>query len=302
YTAKKNGLKNDFSLVFAVTISSLHTIVRWINTQIIDIWLAVFFLISLSLFQKPVKKISYFIFLGAACGILIGSKYTGVYFLFILLLFNFKKIIKVLSLQRLVAFLIPFTILGLMWYLRNYLLTQNPIYPQAFLFFKGANNSMLSNNVYRSLSYPNGLNNFLNAFFSEYFIFSFALLVPIAFLFKKFRQKKINKAKTLITIGFLNLLVFFSLPSDRYDYIAVSVIRYTYPSIIPIILGIFIIAKEYKKEVLLSFFSLSSFIIVPELSFYPKLLFLFVPLALLIFYFEETFLFMKNKVHLKGGK
>lgn len=305
FLGKSFGLKNELSVVFASSITTLHTIVRWINTQIIDIWLLVFFALSLALVQKPQKKLSYFVLLGFSSGMLIGTKYTGVYFLFVLLIFNFKKILKVINLKLFIAFLIPFTVFGGLWYLRNYLLTGDPIYPQDFLFFKGvgARFPILENNVLRSFFYPNGVLNNINAFISEYGVFALSLFTPFLFLVKKIRNnKKLNKAKLLIVMGFLNLIVFSILPSDRYYNIVVSVVRYTYPAFIPLILSVFIISQKFKKEVLISFIVLSSLIIIPELSFYPKLMILFIPLSLIVFYFEDVYAFIKNKVLVKGGK
>lgn len=305
FLGKSFGLKNELSVIFASSVSTLHTTTRWINTQVIDIWLLVFFTLSLALVQKPRKKLSYFILLGFSFGMLIGTKYTGVYFLFILLIFSFKKIFKIINLKLFVVFLIPFTAFGGIWYLRNYLLTGDPIYPQDFLFFKGtgAYFQILENNVFRSFSYQNGVLNNINALISEYGVFALSLLTPFLFLIKKIRNSKnLNKARLLITIGFLNLIIFFILPSDRYYNIVVSVIRYTYPAFIPLILSVFIISQKSKKEVLVSLIALSSLVIIPELSFYPKLMIIFIPLSLIIFYLEDIYAFIINKVLVKDRK
>lgn len=305
FLGKRFGLKNELSVIFASCISTLHTIVRWINTQVIDIWLLVFFALSLALVQKPQKKLSYFVLLGFSCGMLIGTKYTGVYFLFVLLIFNFKKILKVINLKLFIAFLIPFITIGGLWYLRNYLLTGDPIYPQDFLFFKGtgAYFQVLGNNVLRSFFYPNGVSNNINAFISEYGVFVLSLFTPFLFLVKKIRNnRQLKKAKLLLAMGFLNLIIFSILPSDRYYNVVISVVRYTYPAFIPLILSVFIISEKLKKEVLISVIALSSLIIIPELSFYPKLIILFIPLSLIVFYFEDVYAFVKNKVPVKDEK
>lgn len=302
FSGKRFKLGNQLSILFATSIVTLHTITRWINTQVIDIWLAVFFMLSLSLLQKPEKKISYFLILGFSLGMLIGTKYTGVVFFIVLLAFNYRRIIKVLNPKRIIAFLIPFTFFGLLWYLRNFLLTDNPVYPLSFLFFKG-DYIGIENNVLRSLFYPNGVINFFNAIISEFGLWALTVFTPLLLFFAKIRKdKNLEKAKILILIGIINFAVFLFLPSDKYYNIVVSVFRYSYAAFIPIILSVFLIAQYFKKEMLISFLVLSGLIIVPELQYYPKLMFFFIPLALIIFYFEDVYSFIKSRVRLKGGK
>jgi len=302
FSGKRFKLSNELSILFATSVVTLHTIVRWINTQVIDIWLAIFFMLSLSLLQKPEKKISYFLIFGFSLGMLVGTKYTGIVFSIVLLIFNFKKIINILNPKRFIAFLTPFTFFGLLWYLRNFLLTNNPVYPLSFLFFKG-DYVGIENNVFRSFTYPNGVNNFFNAFLSEFGLWTLTILTPLLLLFAKIRKdKKLEKAKILIFMGILNFAVFLFLPSDKYYNIVVSVFRYSYAAFIPVILSVFLIAQHFKKQMFISYLALSGLIIIPELYYYPKLMFLFIPLALIIFYFEKVYFFIKNRVRLKGKK
>lgn len=302
FSGKRFKLSNELSILFATSVVTLHTIIRWVNTQVIDIWLAVFFILSLSLLQKPEKKIGYFLILGFSLGMLIGTKYTGAIFLVILLAFNFKRIIKVLNLKMVVVFLIPFTFFGLLWYLRNFILIANPVYPFSFLFFKG-DYVGIENSVLRSFFYPNGVINFFNAIISEFGLWTLTVFTPLLLFFGKMRKNKsLEKARILILMGIINFAVFLFLPSDKYYNIAVSVFRYSYAAFIPVILSIFLIAQNFKKERLISFLALSGLIIIPELHYYPKLMFIFIPLSLIIFYFEEVYSFIKSKVLLKGGE
>lgn len=296
FSGKRFKLSNELSILFATSVVTLHTIIRWINTQVIDIWLAVFFMLSLALLQKPEKKIGYFLILGFSLGMLIGTKYTGAVFFIVLLAFNYKRIIKVLSLKRVIAFLTPFTFFGLLWYLRNFLLTENPVYPLSFLFFKG-DDVGIENNVLRSFFYPNGAINFFNAIISEFGLWALTVFAPLLLFFAKIRKdKNLGKAKILIFMGIINFAVFLFLPSDRYYNIAVSAFRYSYAAFIPVILSIFLIAQNFKKEMFISFIALSGLIIIPELHYYPKLLFFFIPLALIVFYFEDVYSFIKSRV------
>ncbi len=56
YVGKTFKLGKNLSLIFATSIIGLHGIVRWLNTQVIDIWLSVFFLLSIYLLENPNKK------------------------------------------------------------------------------------------------------------------------------------------------------------------------------------------------------------------------------------------------------
>ncbi len=300
FTGRRFLLEKDMSVIFAGSIVMLHTMTRWINTQVIDIWLGVWFVLILGLLQKPEKSLRFFAILGFASGMLIGSKYTGPIFLLILGIFYFRKIFSVISLKGIIAALIPFTLLGLSWYLRNYLVSGNPLYPQGFLFFKDGGYGILQINVWRvTLQYSNGIVNFINAIISEYGLWSVSILTPLLLLFKKVRE---SNARSLILIGTLCLFLFFFLPSDRHYNIAVSVFRYSYPAFITLILAIFMLGKQFKKENALILFTLANFLIIPELIFKPKLLILFLPVVFLVFYPKEATDFIKNKVLLVNKK
>jgi len=289
YLARRFDLEQDLSLIFATSIASLHVIVRWLNTQIIDIWLLAFFLLSIYLLESPNRKIRYFLFLGFSLGMLFGSKFTGPIFFLILCIFYFRKLLHYVNLKNLIAFLIPFTICGLSWYIRNYLVTGDPIYPQSFLFFKGGNFPILTLNVWKAtLLYSGGIYNFINAFLSEYTIWFVAIFFPLLFLFKKIRKNKyFDILLKLSLIGLLNFIVFFFLPSNDINYIMVSVLRYTYPALVPLILCIFILFKAYKKEELISVIALINILIIPEISYHPKILIFFIPIALIIYFYEK---------------
>lgn len=294
YTGKRFNLNRETSIVFAGSIVTLHTMLRWANTQIIDIWLGVWFVLLLGLLQKPEKSIKYFLYLGFAAGMLIGSKYSGPIFLTILIIFYFKKLIKFINVKNVIAFFVPFSILGLSWYLRNYFVTGNPLYPQGFLIFKDGGFTILSINVWRAtLLLPNGISNFINAIISEYGLWAVSIFTPLLIFSKKVRK---TQYLPLILIGSLCFVVFLFLPSDKYYNIAVSVFRYSYSAFITLILSIFLLAVKFKKENLLVIFALSNMIIVSELTFRPKFLILLLPIVFIVFYEEEITEFIRNKV------
>jgi len=300
YTARKFLMEKDYAIIFSGSIVTLHTMLRWINTQVIDIWLGVWFVLLLGILQKPEKSIKYFAFIGLAAGMLIGTKFSGPLFLLILGIFYIKKIFKFLNFESIIAFIIPFSLLGLSWYLRNYLVIGNPMYPQSLPMFENGGLKILSINVWRAtFLYPNGIPNFINAMISEFGLWSLSIFTPLLLLSKKVRK---SHYVNLILIGTALFAIFLFLPSDKHYNIAVSVFRYSYPAFITFILAIFLLAKKFKKESLLIIFALVNLLIIPELAYKPKLLFLLLPIALIIFYEEEVVKFLRNKVPLKAGK
>jgi len=282
------GLEKNYAIIFAATFCTIHTVVRWLSAQTIDIWLAIFFSLTLILLQKPEKKISYFLKLGFSAGMLIGTKYTGPLFLLVLCLFYFKQLLKSINVQRFIVFLFPFTLVGLFWYIRNYVLTGDPYYPQSIPFFRGKEWHILDWAVWKIIFlYPTGFIRTWNAFVSEYTVWVVSLPFTIFFLISKY--KKINTAKyrnivILICIGLMNFIIYFFLPSGPYDNLMVTGFRYTYPAFIPLILSVFIIAQKYKREEFLSVISLINMIMIAELSYHPKILLLYVPVGLLVYF------------------
>jgi len=121
------------SILFAAMVCGLNVFVRWYNAVSIDVWVAVFFLLGIILLEKPRKSYLYFATLGFVLGMLIGSKYTACLFAVILVVLYWKPIISNISFGRLITFIIPFSIFGLFWYIRNAVLKHNPFYPMPLL-------------------------------------------------------------------------------------------------------------------------------------------------------------------------
>lgn len=287
FLGKKYGLDKYLSVIFATSIVTLNGIIRWMDTQIIDIYLTVFFVLSLLLLKKPQKSIRYFIVLGVAIGMLIGSKYSGLLFAGVLLIIFGKRMIVNLSFARLFAFCLPVVLLGGSWYIRNYLATGNPLYPQGFLFFKDYGFDILDKQVWRvALGSLNGFIGTLNAFISEYMIWVFAIPLVIFIAFKKINEKFYRNLLPLILVGLFSYGIYIFLPSDNINHIMVSVIRYSYPAFIPFVLGLFIIAKKKGWEEKIAVVSVANMLVVGfPMGYNPKILFFYIPLAL-IFYFK----------------
>ena len=278
------GLSSYMTIVFAVSVCAWISILREIPTQSIDIWLAVFFSWAIILLEKPKKTLLYFLKLGFASGMIIGSKYSGPLFAGVLLIVYARKLLPFLSLSRLILLIIPFTLFGLSWYIRNYFLTGNPFYPGSILWFNGNSSFKLMDwQPWRTLlQTSSGWWTITQALFSEFLIWSLSLLlVPFYFLKKRKILKQNRDIVKLGFIGIANYLLLFFLPS--WSTHIISDLRYTYPAFIPLTLAVFLVAKKMKQEEVLSLIApLTSIAVLPQFDYYPKLIavFLFVVLIL----------------------
>jgi hypothetical protein len=98
---------------------------------------------------------------------------------------------------------------------------------------------------------------------------------------KEFTLPSMNK---LFFIGLLNFIFYFNFPTSSQVWIMVSSFRYSLPAFIPLILGVFLLAAKYKKEELIGYVVLANMINVLTMAYYPKLVLIYLPLSLLIFY------------------
>jgi hypothetical protein len=300
--AKSYDLSDNLSIIFATSLATLHTVIRWIMSQTIDVWLAAFFGLSIVFLRRPVKSYKHFLILGITLGMLFGSKYTGpAYTMFLLILYG-KETFKLLNLRRLLAFLTPFSVLGLSWYIRNYVLTGDPYFPQTIPFFKGIDYHILDEAVWKMFIYfRNGPIIWLHAFISEYTVWCLVVLVVPILYFLTF--KNVNRIfrlgiQKLIFLALLSFTVYLFLPSGPTPSLITSVFRYTYPAFIPCILALFIYAKKFAKEEFLAVIAVTNMLIVPELSYHPKILIALVPVALAIFYpskIKKLYEFIKER-------
>jgi len=275
------------SILFALTFVTLNVLVRWYIAVSIDVWLAVFFVFSIILLEKPQKSYWYFTKLGFVLGMLIGSKYTADYFIVLLLLVYIKNIWKVISLTRFLVFLIPFSVFGLFWYVRNYIYMQNPFYPMPMLGFKGQM-ILLNDTVWlQLLRHPGTM---LDAYFGEYNIWSFLIFIALGvYVYKKVRNKKLSiyGINRVYIIGIVNFILYLTFPTNSQPWIMVSSFRYSLPTFIPLILCVYLLANQNKKVVFLGFCAIGSMLMVLTMSYYPKLTILYLVVAFIVMFVIE---------------
>ena len=279
--ARVFNLDYYFAMLFATTVVTLNTIVRWLLTQTIDIWLVNFFILSLVLLERPKKSILYFVWLGIFLGMFLGSKYTAIGFFIVLIAFYSNNLLRFLDLKRFAGFLVPFSILGIFWYARNYMLLGNPVYPLNFLFFQGE--KLFTDNIWSvTLAHPIQM---VNAFIAEYRIWSVAVVFTPIVLFYLIRSKiaNIDVIKKVFLLGIINFIFYPFFPTSNQEWIMVSSLRYSYTAFILIILGFFMIAERFNKRELISYIAIGNMILLHPLTYYPKLVFMYVPFSMLLF-------------------
>lgn len=277
-----------YALLFAVAICSLNGIVRWFNAVSIDIWVSVFFCWAIILLENPQKTKLFFLKLGFVLGMLIGSKYTAIGFLIIILLTYWKSIVNNINFQRILIFFIPFSIFGVFWYIRNYISVGSPFYPVSVLGFRGEH-LFLSNIGTEILAHPIQM---MNALFGEFKIWSFVLLVPIIYPLWYLKNKKKNSIYGLhkiLLIASACIVYFITFPTSSDEWIMVSSLRYSFPFFILLILAVFLIAQKLKRTIWLGYFVIANMIMVTSFNYYPKLIFLYLPITLISYYLIGKF-------------
>lgn len=276
-------LEKYYSILFALSFVTLNVVVRWLNFALVDVWVAVFFTLAIVLLENPKKSAMYFLKLGIVLGMLIGSKYTAVFLLISLLIFYFR-IIKYLNFKNIIFFFIPFFTFGIFWYIRNFIYTANPFYPLPVLGFPGVE-IFAGHRVWNIfLDFPIVM---LDSFFAEYKLWSLSLLVAVGYLINKLRVRdfKFDNISKLFILGIISFILFLNFPTSPQPWIMVSSFRYSYPAFIVLFLAIFLLFKKIKREEFLGYFVIANMIFVTSLSYYPKLVVIYLPISAFVIWF-----------------
>lgn len=282
---KSLHFSKNYSLIFASALSSLYGIQRWFLTQKIDVWMLGFFLASFSILIKPMKRNTDYIFLGLSLGMLTGAKFTGLFFGVLLLFFYIKNFLFGFNFFRFTLFLVPYSLLGLFWYIRNYLGTGNPFYPQPFLMFDGNETASSFMSYTLTSALINQPQSVLSAFLSEYMIWSLAIIILPTILIVRFLKKvPIKNQKTVLSftlLGTFGLLIYTQLPSEKTLDSVIFGVRYSFPAFVMFMIGTFYLAVLHKKEEFIAKIAVLNLAAFITSTYQPKLLLLFIPFALL---------------------
>jgi len=266
----KSGLNKIELRIFSFSICILPSTIRLIPNQTVDIWLLIFFLVSLNLLLKIENKTIYFIKLGGCLGFLIGTKYSGILLAVALMVAFYRK--KLLSF-KLFYVLIPLIILGFSWYFRNYLVTGNPFYPVPLLGFIGNPNFRSQTwTGLKVLTTGRGVSLMSQAFISEFLIWSVGPLYLLYLgLIKKIKFN--NLSVRLIVLSILTLMIFLLEPSWPNIQVTQSNMRFLLPAFACLILSIFLISKSLGNSHKLAIIAVVSSVgVLPLLNYYPKLI------------------------------
>ena len=286
------GLDNSMSIVFAASICTTMTVIRTIGDQSIDKWLCAWFVLGMILLEKPKYTWQFSMFLGFALGMLIGTKYSGPLFFLALIPVYWKAMLGYLRPLQFLSFMSTFTITGLFWYIRNFLVEGNPYYPANFLMFRGWPNFTQQDWMLWKIpfTYPEALLPLANAFLSEYIIWALSGFLIIWYLLYSYRKKQPidDKSKRIIvlivTTGLVSLLLPIT-PAFKINlFQIISDMRYVLIFVVLLMLQVFIIADKFKRNSLLAVVAIIN--AIPPFTYIPYLpkVYIVVVLLLLVIY------------------
>lgn len=136
--AKKIGINREYSLYAAILFLVIPNIFKQLEVAYVDMILAGLFLAGLNfvfLLKEEFINKNVVIF-AVILGLLLGTKTIGLpYALILSLPFFYLTLRHANKIEKLVIFSVPLILLGAFSYLRNFLLTNNPLYPLDFILF-----------------------------------------------------------------------------------------------------------------------------------------------------------------------
>jgi len=252
---KKIKLPTSISVLFCALFAYSPIVLKEIGTPHVDLLFALSFLYCIYFFidYSRTKHPKYIVFFLSALAIFIGTKYLALPFGAIIGTIFFLYAFRIKTIKYFLLSIIPVLFLGKFFFLRNFFITGNPLFPSAvslgpLTIFEGYRNmtkdifswSLLKN--IPSLSYVETFEMIKRYFFRtgyQTFMILFALIPAIYLLFKKSTRKI---SGTLII--FLGLFFFMYLISP-FSYIDFDAnIRY---SILALLCGYALIAYTAWK-------------------------------------------------------
>lgn len=284
FLGKSFKLTIDLSLIYAVSITTTLAMVRLLTNQTIDVWLAVFFTAALLLIRTPRKSFSYALMLGISFGFLIGAKFSAPAYAILLMLLYGRDLLTVINPLRMLVFLLPVLVFGMSWYLRNFIVMGNPLYPQTFLGLPGNSSFKLMEWVgWKTIVYyPYGVLLMVLGLFSEFMLWALSPIFGIWYLVSAKSKMKVSSDILKLTwLGLASFVLFFFLPSTGDNVI--TYLRYLFPAFIPLVLVMFLVAqKKQKLPYLLPLAIINSMLLISFTPHQPKLFGIFLFIASII--------------------
>lgn len=284
FLGRAASLSHISSLVFTTGFTTVISLVRLMNTQSIDLYLTLFYALSLILVLNWRSSTWQFLLLGGAFGMIIGSKYSGPFFVIAFLFVFGQQFLKNIDLKKIIVFCIPLLLLGGIWYIRNYFLKGNPFYPGEFLGLPSNSNFHLQDwTTFKTLvNSLDGTIKFGNAFLSEYLLVGvISIFSPLAIILSRNKESLIMK---LVLIGSINFLIYLLLPSWPENII--SDMRYSHVALLPLFLSSFLFFQKRKEYLFfLSIIIMNAAFVLSYLGHKPKIILMAVFLFLSLYSF-----------------
>jgi hypothetical protein len=267
---RRTGIKKEAAIITAAAVSTWPSVVRLIPTQTVDIWVAVFWIGTVLQIMKRD-----WLWAGIFLGMLVGTKYSGILFALILITVFWPKLKN-----NILAWLLPLVIIGGFWYVRNWLLVGNPVYPLDVLWLGWAGIPDLvlftGKPIITLFSAPLSV---IEALLSEYLVWAGLLLLPLAV-----RSK-------WVFLGWINFMVYLFLPSRPENII--SDLRYIYPVMIPLLIA----ARKWfddrgRGEIFTMAVVLAMVAEMTQLDYHPKLFVIVILITCLVIFNQ----FIKSKL------
>lgn len=263
------------SIIFSASTLLIPAYFRWIPTLKNDIYLVLFFTLVLVIVLKFKNSWKYFIALGIATGMIIGTKHFGIIYLVSIGIVYKNNLILIIKNKKIVLSTILFFITGLTWYIRNIIYTSNPLYPFSFPFLNGTIDYRDSSILTIFIQNKNAIVTFINALITDFpttFLIFIAIYIYIKYK-KQFTPVFILENNKLLLLSLLNCSLFILYPGTAENFS--SSMRYLYPTYIPLSLFMFKTLITSKRKLIA--YSLSIVIASYSLSlinFHPKILFI----------------------------
>lgn len=134
-----------FGCIFAIILINTQIIYNFSTKSYIDITLSAVCFVSVVYMKQYIVNgnYRYFVISLLAYAIALGTKYSALLFLPMMIIGIVFALLR-LTFKKFIITLILFTIISLIWYIRNYYFTGNPVWPFGYNFF-GMNNDHIWN-------------------------------------------------------------------------------------------------------------------------------------------------------------
>jgi hypothetical protein len=229
--SRKMCVSQEYSFFAALLMTVTPNYFKQMNIAYVDIMVCAWFLISLNFLINLHRKSSFknALLFGLSVGLLAGTKTIALNFSLILILFSIYVLFKNKSesgfVMPLFIFVIAAVVLGGFSYIRNYLLTGNPLYPLEFqVFGKVIFKGVMEKGNFTVFASPEEYS-IGNILFGEGMgAGTILFIIPglIMLIYLTFKERKIRLYEVMLLASFIFMFLAYrylvALPNVRYIY------------------------------------------------------------------------------------